>query len=54
MMIIKPGLFFGLGKDVIVDYVEVISPDEKVSISSVQKFWKFLINILKNIPERSV
>ena len=30
------------------------SPDEKVSISSVQKFWKFLVNILKNIPERSV
>jgi len=29
------------------------SPDEKVSISSVQKFWKFLQQILKNIPERS-
>lgn len=28
------------------------SPDEKVSISSVQKFWKFLLNILENIPER--
>ena len=29
------------------------SPDEKVSISSVQKFWRFLLNILKNIPEKS-
>ncbi len=29
------------------------SPDEKVSISSVQKFWKFLLNILENIPEKS-
>ena len=29
------------------------SPDEKVSISSVQKYWKFLLNILENIPERS-
>ena len=29
------------------------SPDEKVSISSVQKFWSFLLNILKNIPERA-
>ena len=28
------------------------SPDEKVSISSVQKFWKFLIEILKNIPKK--
>ena len=28
------------------------SPDEKVSISSVDKFWKFLIKILKNIPKR--
>ena len=30
------------------------SPDEKVSISSVQKFWKFLLNILENIPEKSI
>ena len=29
------------------------SPDERVSISSVQKFWKFLLQILKNIPERN-
>lgn len=29
------------------------SPDEKVSISSVQKFWSFLLNILKNIPEKA-
>lgn len=27
------------------------SPDEKVSISSVQKFWKFLIAVLNNIPK---
>jgi len=27
------------------------SPDERVSISSVQKYWKFVIEILKNIPE---
>lgn len=27
------------------------SPDERVSISSVQKFWKFLLEILANIPE---
>ena len=26
------------------------SPDEKVGISSTQKFWKFLLEILKNIP----
>ena len=26
------------------------SPDERVSISSVQKFWKFTLEILKNIP----
>lgn len=26
------------------------SPDERVSISSTQKFWKFLLEILKNIP----
>jgi len=28
------------------------SPDEKVCISSVQKFWKFLLEILKNIPKK--
>ena len=27
------------------------SPDERVSISSVQKFWKFLLAILKEIPK---
>mgnify|MGYP003634334811 CR=1 FL=1 len=27
------------------------SPDERVGISSVQKFWKFTLAILKNIPE---
>lgn len=26
------------------------SPDERVQISSVQKFWKYLLEILKNIP----
>lgn len=29
------------------------SPDEKVSISSVQKFWKFLIAVLKEVPKKS-
>ena len=29
------------------------SPDERASISSTQKFWKFLIEILKNIPNRA-
>ena len=28
------------------------SPEERVSISSVQKFWKFLKEILENIPEK--
>lgn len=28
------------------------SPDERASISSTQKFWKFLQEILKNIPKR--
>lgn len=28
------------------------SPDERVSISSVQKFWGFLLEILKNIPAK--
>ncbi len=27
------------------------SPDEKVQVSSVQKFWKYLMEVLKNIPE---
>ena len=27
------------------------SPDERVSISSTQKFWKYLLGILKNIPK---
>lgn len=29
------------------------SPDEKVQISSVQKFWKYLLETLKRIPERA-
>jgi dipeptidase D len=29
------------------------SPDEKASISSTQKFWKFLLEILKNIPNKA-
>ncbi|PCI08169.1 MAG: cytosol nonspecific dipeptidase [Flavobacteriaceae bacterium] len=28
------------------------SPDERACISSTQKYWKFLLNILANIPER--
>lgn len=28
------------------------SPDERVSISSVQKFWKFILEILKDIPKK--
>ncbi len=28
------------------------SPDERVSISSTQKFWSYLLDILKNIPEK--
>ncbi|MEJ1223369.1 aminoacyl-histidine dipeptidase [Sediminicola sp. 1XM1-17] len=28
------------------------SPDERVSISSVQKFWKFLLEILKDVPNK--
>ncbi|MDB2384966.1 aminoacyl-histidine dipeptidase [Polaribacter sp.] len=30
------------------------SPDERASISSTQKFWKFLVEILKNIPKKHV
>jgi dipeptidase D len=26
------------------------SPDERASISSSQKFWKFLMEVLENIP----
>ncbi len=29
------------------------SPDERASITSTQKFWTFLIEILKNIPEKT-
>jgi dipeptidase D len=29
------------------------SPDERASISSTQKFWNFLIEILKNIPNKA-
>ena len=29
------------------------SPDEKVQISSVQKFWDFLLNTLENIPSKN-
>lgn len=28
------------------------SPDERASISSVQKYWKFVLEILKNIPQK--
>ena len=30
---------------------EVHSPDEKINIETVQKFWKYLLEVLKNIPE---
>jgi len=29
------------------------SPDEKVQISSVQKFWRFLLKTLEEIPLRA-
>lgn len=29
------------------------SPEERVSVSSVQKYWKFVLEILKNIPEKT-
>lgn len=29
------------------------SPDERACISSTQKYWKFLLNVLANIPERA-
>ena len=28
------------------------SPDERANITSVQKFWKFLLEILKNTPKK--
>lgn len=28
------------------------SPDEKASISSTQKFWNYLLDVLKNIPKK--
>ena len=28
------------------------SPDEKVNIASVERYWKFLTNLLENIPVR--
>ena len=28
------------------------SPDEKVNIATVQKYWDFLLNVLENIPEK--
>jgi dipeptidase D len=28
------------------------SPDERASISSAQKYWDFVLEILKNIPKR--
>lgn len=31
---------------------DVHSPDERVSISSVQRIWNFLIELMKNIPEK--
>lgn len=28
------------------------SPDEKVNIATVQKFWDFTLEVLKNIPKK--
>lgn len=28
------------------------SPDEKVNIASVERYWRFLTNLLENIPVR--
>ena len=28
------------------------SPDERASISSAQKYWKFVLEVLENIPEQ--
>jgi dipeptidase D len=28
------------------------SPDEKVNIASVQKFWDYLVEVLKNVPSK--
>jgi dipeptidase D len=28
------------------------SPDEKVNIASVERFWEFLLETLKNIPNK--
>ena len=30
---------------------EVHSPDEKIEIATVQKFWDYLLEVLKNIPK---
>lgn len=35
------------------DMTDVHSPDEKVKISSVDKFWKYLIRLLEDIPAES-
>ena len=28
------------------------SPDEKVNIETVKKYWEFLLNVLENVPEK--
>ena len=33
------------------DMTDVHSPDEKMKISSVAKFWDYLVKILENLPE---
>lgn len=35
------------------DMTDVHSPDEKVKISSVDKFWKYLVRLLENVPAES-
>lgn len=34
------------------DMTDVHSPDEKMKISSVEKYWNFLVKILENLPEK--
>ena len=36
------------------DMTDVHSPDEKVKISSVKKWWDYFVQILENIPEQVV
>lgn len=62
IMVIHAGLECGLFKDAypqwdMVSYGPTIrfphSPDEKVNIATVERFWQLTLAILKNIPERA-